>query len=150
MTYTEWRKIYIEKSKTDSVILQRITRRKENTGAFAELKVPMQKRAITNICRKYGVDISFLNIKIQRNEELLNAFFVGSSDPRNIRRVDLMPKAFKSEEELLRTIIHEGAHVKQFIKYGSKYVQENQIYMEKVAYRYEDFFYKLVCKRIGK
>ena len=42
-----------------------------NRGVFAHLEVPMQKRAVIQICRKYGIDISELRIKIQRDKEML-------------------------------------------------------------------------------
>ncbi len=103
----------------------------------------MQKKAVVQVCREYGVDISGLKIKIQRNEELKNLFFAGSAAPEQIGRIDLFPNAFTDEEQLLRTVIHEGCHVKQFKKYGTKYVQENNAQMERVAYRYENFFYRL-------
>ena len=118
-----------------------------NRGVFAHLEVPMQKRAVVQICRKYGVDISRLKIKIQRDEELLKFFIAGSAAPEDIGRIDLLPLAFTNEEKILRTVIHEGCHVKQFKKYGSTYVQENRILMERVAKRYENFFLKIVQRR---
>lgn len=118
-----------------------------NNGAFSHLKIPMQLRAVKQLCHKYGVDISGLKIKIQRDEDWLRSFYVGAADPRDVGRVDLFPKAFVNEEQLLRTVIHEGCHVKQFKKYGSVYVQENRATMEKIAYRYEDFFYRIVARR---
>ena len=108
----------------------------------------MQKRAVEQICRKYGVDIAGLTIKIQRSEELLRYPYAGSAAPEDVGRIDLLPRAFANEEQLLRTVIHEGCHVKQFKKYGSIYVQENRIPMERVAERYEDFFLKIVIKRV--
>ena len=107
----------------------------------------MQKRAVVQICREYGVDISGLKIKIQRDEELLKFFIAGSAAPEDIGRIDLLPIAFTNEEEMLRTVIHESCHVKQFKKYGSAYVQENRILMERVAKRYENFFLKIVQRR---
>ena len=106
----------------------------------------MQKRAVRQICQKYGVDISFLKIKIQRDENLLRFDIAGVAAPEDIGRIDLFPNAFVDEEQLLRTVIHESCHVKQFKKYSSLYVQENQLLMEKIAYRYEDFFLRIVKK----
>ena len=71
----------------------------------------------------------------------------GSAAPEDIGRIDLLPIAFINEEELLRTVIHEGCHVKQFKKYGATYVQENRILMERVAKRYENFFLRIVKRR---
>ena len=158
MRYSDWKAVYIDKTKTlDSWRKDKIKnslqstnanleRRTSNLGAFTHLKVPMQKRAVKQICQKYGVDISFLNIKIQREENLLRFDIFGSAAPEDIGRIDLFPNTFVDEEQLIRTIIHEGCHVKQFLKYGSKYVQENQMHMEKVAYRYEDFFFRMIKK----
>ena len=125
-----------------------LSRPTTNKGAFAHLKIPMQLRAIKQICRNYGVDISMLRIKIQRGEDLLNYFYAGSAAPEYMGRVDLFPRAFADEDELLRTIIHEGCHVKQFIKYGSVYVQEHRKEMEEVAERYERFFLNIVKRRV--
>ena len=160
MRYADWKAVYIDKTKTledwrkakdaeykaqrkDVVSL---ARRTSNLGAFAHLEVPMQKKAVKQICQKYGVDISFLRIKIQRDENLLRFGIAGVAAPEDVGRMDLLPSAFVNEEQLLRTVLHEGCHVKQFKKYGSLYVQENQLIMEKIAYRYEDFFLKIIKK----
>ena len=120
-----------------------------NRGIFAHLEVPMQKRAVVQICRKYGVDISGLRIKIQRDEELIKYLYAGSAAPDQVGRIDLFPNAFINEEQLLRTIIHEGCHVRQFKKYSPVYVQEHRKEMEDVAYRYEDIFWRIVKRRIS-
>ena len=118
-----------------------------NRGAFFHLEVPMQLKSVKQICRKYGVDISGLRIKIQRSEDLLRADFAGMTAYEDIGRIDLTPHAFADKEQLLRTIIHEGCHVKQLKKYGRQYAQENVMQMEKVAKRYENFFIKIVKRR---
>ena len=118
-----------------------------NQGAFSHLEVSLQLRAVKQLCRKYGVDISDLKIKIQREEDWLRSFYMGAADPKDIGRVDLFPNTFVNEEQLLRTVIHEGCHVKQFKKYGSVYVQEHRKTMEDVAERYEDFFFRIVKRR---
>ncbi len=120
-------------------------RKKANEGEFAKLEVPMQKRAVEKICRKYCVDISGLIIKIQRDPTWLKSDFCGMADPKQIGRIDLTPNAFENKQELIKTIIHEGVHVKQYRKYGSDYVQRNRKHMEEVAYRYE----KIACKILG-
>ena len=101
-------------SKNDNAnVGQAMERRKANTGEFADLEVPMQKRAVEKICRDHGVDISGLIIKIQRDLDSLKANIAGATDYYNIGRIDLFPCAFRNEEQILRTIIHEKAHVKQ-------------------------------------
>ena len=102
---------------------------------------------MVQICKRYGVDISEIRIKIQRDEEMLCFLIAGSAAPEDIGRIDLFPNAFANEEEILRTVIHEGCHVKQFKKYGSIYVQENRLLMERIAKRYEDFFLRIVKRR---
>lgn len=158
MTYPDYKKVYLDKTMTleqwqaglingvDNTIMNR---RDSNSGVFKDLKITMQKQAVVKICRAYGVDISDLKIKIQRSEELLKYFYAGSADPKYIGRIDSFPNAFNDVEQLLRTVIHEGCHVKQFKKYGAAYVQENRLAMERVAERYENFFFSLITKRSG-
>ena len=124
-----------------------MNRKKSNTGAFSHLKVPIQLKVVNQLCCRYGINIKGLKIKIQRSIELLNLPITGIADYNNIGRIDLTPNAFIDEEELLKTILHESAHVKQLIKYGKQHVQENLLYMEKIAYRYETFFYNLIKRR---
>ena len=40
----------------------------------------------------------------------------GSTDYNSIGRIDLFPNAFTSEEELIKTILHEKCHVLQLKK----------------------------------
>ena len=118
-----------------------------NRGAFAHLEVPMHLKSVKQICRKYGVDISSLRIKIEHDEELLRIPYAGLAAPERVGQINLFPGAFCTEDELLRTIIHEGCHVKQFKRYGSIYVQENKFFMELVAERYEEFFFEIARRR---
>ena len=127
--------------------INRETRRNYNLGSFSQLEMPMQKRVVLQIARKYNFDVSGLTFKIQRNEKLLALPIVGDADPKNIGRIDLLPKAFANEKELIQTMLHESAHVRQFKKYGSEYTQNNRQYMEQIAYRYEKFWYKILAKR---
>ena len=124
-----------------------LERKEQNIGAFSTLTVPMQKREILNICRKYSIDTSGITFKIQRSEKLLALPFYGSTDYNNIGRIDLFPSAFSSEEELVKTILHEKCHVLQLKKHGKAYAQQNLDLMEKQAYRFERLFYSLVTKR---
>ena len=145
--YDEVAEPRVNKPKTnDNNNLQRPS---ANRGIFAHLEVPMQKRAVVQICRKYGVDISGLRIKIQRSEELLRANFAGMTAYENIGRIDLTPHAFTNEEQLTRTIIHEGCHVKQLRKYGREYAQENVLLMERVAERYEEFYWRIARQKVN-
>ena len=142
---TQLEKELIVDTKDDKI--NRETRRNYNLGSFSQLEMPMQKRVVLQIARKYNFDVSGLTFKIQRNEKLLALPIVGDADPKNIGRIDLLPKAFANEKELIQTMLHESAHVRQFKKYGSEYTQNNRQYMEQIAYRYEKFWYKILAKR---
>lgn len=123
-------------------------RKTQNIGTFNRLKVPMQKRAVERLAKKYGVKIDDLSIRIQREEAMLGMPYLGSTDYDNIGRIDLFPNAFKDEETMLRTIVHERCHVLQLRKYGKKYTQEHINDMEDMAYKFEDFWYNIVRKRV--
>ena len=123
-------------------------RKEANTGKFKNLQIPMQKRYVDRIASKYDLKIQDLNIKIQRNEEMVNAPFCGSTDYDNIGRIDLLPNAFQDEEALVRTIIHERCHVLQLKKHGKEYTQMNLDKMESEAYKFEDFWYNIARKRV--
>jgi len=129
-------------------VIPKPKRKEVNTGAFKELKVPMQKKHIDRLTARYGVIIDDLNIRIQRDEGLLNLAFCGSTDYNSIGRIDLFPNAFRDEETLLRTIIHERCHVLQLKKHGKEYTQKNLDKMEEEAYKFEDFWYNIVRKRV--
>lgn len=139
----------IDKSKKSGIMKlgRNLERKEQNIGAFSTLTVPIQKREILNICRKYSIDTSGITFKIQRSEKLLALPFYGSTDYNNIGRIDLFPSAFSSEEELVKTILHEKCHVLQLKKHGKAYAQQNLDLMEKQAYRFERLFYSLVTKR---
>lgn len=127
-------------------IYRSIKRREKNTGVFSNLQMPMQKRTILNIANQYKIDVTGITFKIQRSEKFLALPFLGSTDYQNIGRIDLFPNAFEDEEQLVKTILHEKCHVNQLKKYGRKYVQENLLYMEKLAYRYEKLYYYILKK----
>lgn len=132
----------------DGIIKENMNRRNKNIGEFSELKIPMQKKAILNVCKKYNVETSGLRFKIQRDEKMLSMPFYGSTDYDDIGRIDLFPNAFTDEEQLIRTIIHEKCHVKQLKKHGKKYAQEHLQEMEKQAYRLESLYYHILKKRV--
>ena len=132
----------------DGIIKESMNRRNKNIGEFSELKIPMQKKAILNVCKKYNVETSGLRFKIQRDEKMLSMPFYGSTDYDDIGRIDLFPNAFTDEEQLIRTIIHEKCHVKQLKKNSKKYAQEHLQEMEKQAYRLESLYYHILKKRV--
>ncbi len=108
----------------------------------------MQKREVKRIAKKYGVNLTGLTIKIQRNEKLLSLPTTGMTDYKNIGRIDLLPNAFLNEEQLVRTLIHEKCHVMQLKKHGARYAQDNLQKMEAQAYRFEDFWYSRLVREM--
>lgn len=142
MSYNEWKKGFVKNlniaPSNAKIVLKRDIQRKEmNIGAFSNLKIPMQKRKVREIAQRYDIDLTGLTIKIQRSEKLLTLPIAGSTDYKNIGRIDLFPNAFIDEEQLVRTLIHEKCHVNQLKEHGFKYVQANLIEMEKEAYETE-------------
>lgn len=125
-----------------------LQRRTTNAPPFDNIELPIQKRTIKKIAKKYGIDISGLTIKIQRGDDMVNAFFSGITDYDHIGRIDLTPRAFEDEEELVRTILHEKCHIGQLKKYGKDYCLNNLDIMEGVAERYEKMWYNIVKKRV--
>lgn len=123
-------------------------RKEANTGGLKNLKIPVQKRYVTKIASKYGVNISDLNIHIQHKEEFVKLFYCGSTDYKSIGRIDLFPNAFRDEETLIRTIIHERCHVLQLKKYGEEFTQLHLDKMEEEAYKFEEFWYNIVRRRV--
>ena len=73
MTYEEWWKKYVENAEENAIMeLQRKAERKTaNTGSFAELQIPLQKREVLRLAKQYGVDMRGITVKIQRSEKLL-------------------------------------------------------------------------------
>lgn len=150
MTYEEWYKKYVENAAENDIMeLQRNAERKTaNTGSFAELQIPLQKREVLRLAKQYGVDMRGITVKIQRSEKLLALPLTGSTDYKNIGRIDLFPRAFENEEQLMRTLIHEKCHVKQLKKHGAAYAQKNLDQMERQAYRFESFWYQRLRKKV--
>ena len=89
---------------------------------------------------KYGIDLKGITLNIDTNAELLRTQFAGRADPENIGSITFFPNAFKSREELIRTLYHEIEHTKQYKMYGVKFVQNNRSYFEDLAYKAEDIF----------
>lgn len=160
MKYDDWLKKYhpelVDKYlesgiiKSENNILARkdkLARKDNNQGIFSELSVPMQKRSLTRLAKKYGIDTEGLIFKVQRDENLVGTEFLASTDPDNIGRIDFYPSAFKDEETLLITMIHEICHVRQLQRHGKQYCQDNLAAIEKQAYRFESVYFPIVKRR---
>lgn len=160
MTYKQWLKEYhpelVDKflgsgiiKLGDNILARKdeLARKDNNQGIFSELSVPMQKRSLTRLAKKYGIDTEGLIFKVQRDENLVGTEFLASTDPDNIGRIDFYPSAFKDEETLLITMIHEICHVRQLQRHGKQYCQDNLAAIEKQAYRFEGIYFPIVKRR---
>ncbi|WP_234329535.1 MULTISPECIES: RHS repeat domain-containing protein [unclassified Streptomyces] len=114
-------------------------RRTSNTGAFAELAVPMQKRVVNQMAAKAGVGLDGVKVKINRDTDLLGRQLYGHTSPDGT--ITLYPDAFRSEEDLVRTIGHERMHVMQAEIFGSTPSLEEERAWERAAYAAEDQFW---------
>jgi hypothetical protein len=132
----------------DKMSLLRMDRRDQNTGAFKNLQVPMQKRQVLQIARKYGLDMNGVTVKIQRSEALVALPYLADADSHDVGRIDLFPNAFQDEETMIKTLIHEKVHIAQYKRYGVKIVQEDMEHMEKQAYRLENIIYLALKKKV--
>lgn len=115
--------------------------------SIEDLKVEFSQNGIKYIADKYGIDISGKYFIIESEDEHFSVPFYGRTDTIDIGRIDLYPRAFLSEEDMARTLIHEHAHFLQLKKYGKKYCEENVYFMEKAAYKFEDLWYGILKKR---
>ena len=131
----------------DKIDTSELYRKDKNTGRFAQFEIPMQKRYVVRIAKKYGVDIRGLKIVIQRNEDILDidigGKIFGRADKTQIGRIDLFAFAFVDEETIVRTLIHEQCHVEQLKRYDLQYIDKHMAEMEREAEKREnDFFNK--------
>lgn len=155
MTYTEWAKLRglssgkpLTSSKMNGNLYRGLERKNKNSEAFSKLTVPIKKKEVFKICKKYGVDTSELIIKIQHDKDYIGVPYYGSTDYERIGRIDLFPAAFENEEQLVRTVIHEKCHVMQLRKYGKTYAQENLEHMESQASYYEEMLYNYLKRKV--
>lgn len=132
-------------SNTDIMGMYRKTR---NNGVFAILPERMSKKHVRQVAKAVGIDLKGITLLIDFDEEKLkdNFFNAGRADYQTIGRVDLFPKAFRSKEELVRTLYHELLHVQQFKEFGTEYVQNNQRYFEDITEEAEAVFVERLKK----
>jgi len=91
-------------------------RKATNTGAFSELKVPMQHKIVHRIAQEAGVGLDSINIKIIRDPELLKLPYLDRTTPKG--EIELYPNAFSDIETLVKTLGHERTHVYQVKSFG--------------------------------
>lgn len=134
----EKEKIILENYEKDGKI--GLYRRDGNPGAFAVLPERMSKKRIRQLAKEYGIEIKGLKLNIDTNEDLLRIKYTGRADPENVGGITFFPNAFRSKEDLLRTLFHEKIHVRQFREYGVDYVQAHKPEFEDLAYAEEEEF----------
>lgn len=143
ISYREWAEKHgLNRELTNNVnsIKMDLNRKTTNTGLFSTLPERMSKKHIRYVAEKYGIDLKGITLNIDYNVELLRTPFSGRADPEKIGSITFFPNAFKSREELVRTIYHEIEHTKQYKMYGVKFVQSNRSYFEDLAYKAENEF----------
>ncbi|MGV9317303.1 hypothetical protein ACWDR0_34800, partial [Streptomyces sp. NPDC003691] len=80
-------------------------------------RMPMTMECVCQVASKYNIDISGIKIKIDKSR----AGYYGSTAPD--QSITLTRDAFRSEEQLARTLAHERFHVDQ-IRNGMGYPKE--------------------------
>lgn len=137
------------KNKANNGIIE-MYRKTRNDGAFAILPERMSKKHVRQVAKGVGIDLKGITLLIDNDPEKLKPSFPnsGRADHDTIGRIDLFPKAFRSKEELVRTLYHEIEHVKQFKEYGAEYVQNNRRYFEDITENAEDAFAEML-KKVG-
>ncbi|TCO62094.1 hypothetical protein [Actinocrispum wychmicini] len=101
----------------------------------------MSRQSVDEIAHKYNIDIRSLNIKIDKNRDGVYGITAPNGD------ITLRRAAFRSEEQLARTLVHEKFHVQQIESgkgYPAEYDPGNS--WEKEAQQYEDDWWE----RYGK
>ncbi len=143
MSYKEWAEKHgINSNLTNNVNnnIINLNRKTQNIGMFSGIPERMSKKHIRYVAEQYGIDLKGITLNIDYNAELLRTPLVGRADPETIGSITFFPNAFKSREELTRTIFHEIEHTKQYREYGVKFVQENRKCFEQITYEAEDKF----------
>ncbi|MET7973180.1 RHS repeat-associated core domain-containing protein [Streptomyces mirabilis] len=118
-----------------------LARRGANTGAYASLEVPMQRRVVKQVAEAAGVGLDGVQFKINRDTELIGKGLYGHTAPNGT--ITLYPDAFSTTENLVRTIGHERMHVMQLGLYGKPTSLAQEFEWEKAAYASEDQFVNL-------
>lgn len=131
----------------NQLLYRRKKHRNAYNGPLANLEIPMEKKHVKRIAKKYGINIDGITIGIQRDEHALGKGVYGMSDYKNLLHIDLFPDAFTNEEELVRTLIHETGHLIQYKKYGEDYCAIHIGTLEDEIDAYEDFWYNIVKRR---
>jgi hypothetical protein len=124
-------------------------RRTANQGAFSDLPITMNLKTVRSHSTEGGVGLDGIKVRIVRDESLVGSGLTGYTHP-NGKGFDLYPDAFKSSEELIRTLGHERMHVYQARTFGPAKDSVNLRLNENAAYGLEDSFVKYWLSKGGQ
>ena len=103
-------------------------------GIYKNATIPRKLSAIRRLIHDAGISLEGIKIKLEPDESWRGSGMLARADGQHIGRVDLLPDVFfLSEEEFLKTIVHEREHVRQYRKYGARFVQNNMLRFEREA-----------------
>lgn len=123
-------------------------RKTKNTGDFQSLNEPMQMRHIKSIIKDLDIDCKGIEFDIVRDKELIGKNVFGYTFPDG-KRIQLYPDAFKSREELVKTIGHERIHCEQIKLFGKSRSMSELIDYEKAAAFSENYWWSEYVRRTG-
>ncbi|MDQ0416810.1 RHS repeat-associated protein [Croceifilum oryzae] len=121
-------------------------RRAANTGAFAGLAEPMQKKNVMKVAKEAGIGLDGIKVKIVRDSSLINRGVFGWANP-NGKEIQLYPLAFSDKENLIKTLGHERMHIYQARVFGEAKDQKMLMDFEKAAYGSEDMWWNYARKK---
>lgn len=109
---------------------------------------PLQLKHVRNILNDMGIDFGGAKIKIIRNDELKGTGYFGWTNP-NMKEVQLYPDAFKSREELVKTLGHERVHMEQLKLFGPAKNHDEALYFERGPVFSEEYWWKEYKKKVN-
>ena len=125
-------------------------RRVSNEGTpFAKLSEPMQLRHVRSVISEMGIDYKDIKIKIERDIGALGSGFMGVTNDRGTG-VNLFPDAFRSREQLVKTLGHERIHVEQIRLWGGTHdTGDDSSARERAAVFSEEYWWQEYKNRTG-
>ena len=94
------------------------------------------------------IDFGGAKIKIIRDVQLKGTGYFGWTNP-NMKEVQLYPDAFKSREELVKTLGHERIHLEQLRLFGPANDQNEAIYFEKGPIFSEEYWWDEYKRKVN-
>ncbi|HFI0038424.1 TPA: minor capsid protein [Streptococcus suis] len=116
-------------------------------GDFKDLKIPMRLSSVRKRARDFDIDLSNSKIILVKQTDLIGTGFCGGASAEEVGKIYLYPDAFTSEEQLVKTLLHENEHVRQYLTYGTEEVYNNPEKYELLAQKAEEVWYNKVRKR---